>query len=54
VRISHRVSLGDFVQYLVEWAGHQLVVRPPPTEHFDEGEQVYLGIAPEYCVLLEA
>ena len=25
-----------------------------PTEHFDEGEQVYLGIAPEHCVLLEA
>ena len=54
VRISHRVFLGDFVQYLVEWAGHQLVVRPPPTEHIDEGEQVYLGIAPEYCVLIEA
>gem|GEM_PF-4474279 len=43
-----------FVQYLVEWVGHQLVVRRPPTAHFDEGEQVYLGIAPEYCVLLEA
>jgi len=54
VRISRRVFLGDFVQYLVEWAGHQLVVRRPPTEHFDEGEQVYLGIAPEHCVLLEA
>jgi ABC-type Fe3+/spermidine/putrescine transport system ATPase subunit len=54
VRISHRVFLGDFVQYLVEWAGHQLVVQRPPTEHFDEGEQVYLGIAPEHCVLLEA
>jgi hypothetical protein len=37
VRISHRVFLGDFVQYLVEWAGHQLVVRRPPTEHFDRG-----------------
>jgi len=23
-------------------------------EHFDEGEQVYLGIAPEHWVLLEA
>jgi ABC-type Fe3+/spermidine/putrescine transport system ATPase subunit len=54
VRISHRVFLGDFVQYLVEWAGHQLVVRRPPTEYFDEGEQVYLSIVPEHCVLLEA
>jgi ABC-type Fe3+/spermidine/putrescine transport system ATPase subunit len=54
VRISRRVFLGDFVQYLVEWAGDQLVVRRPPTESFDEGEQVYLGIAPEHCVLLES
>jgi len=38
----------------VEWAGDQLVVRRPPTEYFDEGEPVYLGIAPEHCVLLEA
>ena len=52
VRISHQVFLGDFVQYL--GAGHQLVVRPPPTEHIDEGEQAYLGIALEYCVLIEA
>ena len=29
VRISRRVFLGDFVQYLVESAGHQLVVRVP-------------------------
>jgi hypothetical protein len=25
-----------------------------PDGAFDEGEQVYLGIAPEHCVLLEA
>ncbi len=54
VRISRRVFLGDFVQYLVDWEGHHLVVRRPPTERFDEGEQVYLDIAPEHCVLLEA
>jgi len=24
-----------------------------PTEHFDEGEWVYLSIASEHCVLLE-
>ena len=52
--ISQRVFLGDFVQYLVDWEGEQLVVRRPPTERFDEGEQVYLSIAPEHCVLLES
>jgi ABC-type Fe3+/spermidine/putrescine transport system ATPase subunit len=54
VRISRRVFLGDFVQYLVEWEDRQLVVRRPPQEQFDEGEQVYLTVEPEYCVLLEA
>ena len=54
VRISRRVFLGDFVPYLVDWEGHQFVVRRPPTERFDEGEQGYLGIEPEHCVLLEA
>ena len=53
VRISRRVFLGDFVQYLVDWDGNPFVVRCPPTERFDEGEQVYLGIEPEHCVLLE-
>jgi hypothetical protein len=38
----------------VQWAGDQLVVRRPPTEHCDEGEHVYLGIAPEHYLLLEA
>jgi ABC-type Fe3+/spermidine/putrescine transport system ATPase subunit len=54
VRISRRVFLGDFVQYLVEWEERQLVVRRPPMEHFQEGEKVYLMVEPEHCVLLEA
>jgi iron(III) transport system ATP-binding protein len=54
VRISRRVFLGDFVQYLVEWEERQLVVRRPPMEHFEEGEKVYLVVEPEHCVLLEA
>jgi ABC-type Fe3+/spermidine/putrescine transport system ATPase subunit len=54
VRISRRVFLGDFVQYLVAWEGRQLVVRRPPMEHFEEGENVYLAVEPEHCVLLEA
>jgi iron(III) transport system ATP-binding protein len=53
VRINRRVFLGDFVQYLVEWEDRELVVRRPPQEQFDEGEQVYLAVEPEYCVLLE-
>jgi ABC-type Fe3+/spermidine/putrescine transport system ATPase subunit len=53
VRITRRVFLGDFVQYLVEWEDRELVVRRPPQEQFDEGEEVYLAVEPEYCVLLE-
>jgi ABC-type Fe3+/spermidine/putrescine transport system ATPase subunit len=53
VHISRRVFLGDFVQYLVAWEDRQLVVRRPPQEQFDEGEEVYLAVEPEYCVLLE-
>lgn len=54
VGIDRRVFLGDFVQYLVRWGGEQLVIRRPPLERFEEGETVYMGIAPEHCVLLEA
>jgi ABC-type Fe3+/spermidine/putrescine transport system ATPase subunit len=53
VRISRRVFLGDFVQYLVGWGDRQLMVRRPPLEQFDEGEEVYLTVEPEHCVLLE-
>ena len=54
VRINRRVFLGDFVPYIVAWGGEQLVIRRPPTERFDEGATVYMGIAPEHCVLLES
>jgi ABC-type Fe3+/spermidine/putrescine transport system ATPase subunit len=54
VRIDRRVFHGDFVQYIVAWGDGQLVIRRPPTERFDEGATVYLGIAPEHCVLLES
>jgi ABC-type Fe3+/spermidine/putrescine transport system ATPase subunit len=54
VGINQRVFLGDFVQYLVAWGGEQLVIRRPPIERFEEGETVYMGVAPEHCVLLES
>ncbi|MGE3539599.1 MAG: ABC transporter ATP-binding protein [Candidatus Tectimicrobiota bacterium] len=54
VRVNRRVFLGDFVQYLVDWGGEQLVIRRPPIERFEEGETVYMVIAPEHCVLLES
>jgi len=53
VRIHQRVFLGDFVQYIVVWGGEPLIIRRPPTVRFDEGAIVYMGIAPEHCVLLE-
>ena len=54
VRISRRVFQGDFVQYVLDWGAEQLVVRRPPTDSFDEGEDVFLAVAPEHCVLLES
>jgi TOBE domain len=53
VRISRRVFLGHFVQDLVEWEDRQLMVRRLPLAQFYEGEDVYLAIEPEHCVLLE-
>ena len=52
--ILQRIFLGDFIQYVVEWDGRELMIRRWPDESFDEGEQVYLTIDPRYCVLIQA
>jgi iron(III) transport system ATP-binding protein len=53
VRIARRIFLGDFVQYLVEWEDRPLAVRRPPMEQFEEGDEVFLTVDPQHCVLLE-
>ncbi|MGA9867284.1 MAG: ABC transporter ATP-binding protein [Acetobacteraceae bacterium] len=50
--IHRRMFHGDFIQYVVTWAGGQLIVRRPPTELFVEGSEVTISFAPERCVLL--
>jgi iron(III) transport system ATP-binding protein len=44
---------GDFVQYIIDWAPGQLIVRRPPTEMFEEGAAVTVSFSPEHCTLLE-
>lgn len=53
VQVRRRVFLGDFIQYLLGWEDRELVARRSPTELFEVGEEVYLSIDPEHCVLLE-
>ena len=50
--IHRRMFHGDFVQYVVDWPAGQLIVRRPPTEHYDEGSAVTVSFDPRHCVLL--
>ena len=52
-RIRRRVFQGDFTEYRVEWDGRELVVRAAAGEPFADGDQVFVSVAPEDCVLLE-
>ena len=51
--IRTRLFCGDFIQYVVDWAAGQLIVRRPPTDLFAEGAEVTASFTPEHCVLLE-
>jgi len=53
-RVARRMFHGDFVQYLIDWSPGQLVVRRPPAEIIEEGEDVIIAFEAEHCVLLEA
>jgi iron(III) transport system ATP-binding protein len=50
--IHRRMFHGDFIQYVVDWAPGQLIVRRPPTEMIEEGATVTIAFAPEHCILL--
>ena len=52
--VFRRVFHGDFIQYVIEWAAGQLVVRRPPTDILEEGAGVVISFTPKHCVLLEA
>lgn len=48
--IVRRTLLGDTLVYAVRWPGGELLVRTVPSELLDEGERVYLRIAPRHIV----
>ena len=52
VTVKRAVFLGDLTQAHVEWGGRELVIRHT-TLHLQPGQQAYLSVDPERCVLLE-
>lgn len=52
-RIRRRVFQGDFTEYRVEWDGRELVVRAAGGDAMSDGDDVFVSVAPRYCVLLE-
>ena len=50
--IHRRMFHGDFIQYVVDWPGGQVIVRRPPTELLPEGGAATLRFSPAHCVLL--
>ena len=53
MRVVRRVFLGDFVEYRLDWDGTPFLVRRLPTDRFEEGEEIYLTVDPQHCVLTE-
>ena len=51
--VRRRMFHGDFVQYVVDCPLGQMIVRRPPTNLVDEGDEMSLSFSPEHCVLLE-
>jgi iron(III) transport system ATP-binding protein len=53
-KVSHRVFLGEVVDYFVDTGDGELRVRAKPEIDFHIGQAVHLGIAPQKCVALPA
>jgi len=51
-RITHRVFLGEVVDYLIDVGGTELRVRSKPELDFRIGQEVRLGVAPQKSVAL--
>lgn len=52
-RVERRVFLGDAVQYFVSWPAGTLSVRKLPLDLFDEGDDVFIHVDPQFCVFVE-
>ncbi len=53
VTVRHSVFLGDMHQIHISWAGHEIIVRQVGGEEWQAGQQAFLSVAPQHCILLE-
>ncbi|MBV6306323.1 ABC transporter ATP-binding protein [Candidimonas humi] len=53
VTIARSVFLGDLSEIHVEWGGRKLIIRRSALDRMEEGQQVFLSVDPNRCVLLE-
>jgi iron(III) transport system ATP-binding protein len=51
-KVSHRVFLGEVVDYLVDAGDSEIRVRSKPEADFSIGQAVHAGVAPQKCVAL--
>jgi iron(III) transport system ATP-binding protein len=51
-KITHRVFLGEVVDYLVETADGEIRVRTKPELDFTIGQPIHIGVSPQKCVAL--
>jgi iron(III) transport system ATP-binding protein len=53
VAVRRCIFQGDFTQVHVGWGERELVVRCAGAMPLIEGDEAYLSVDPEHCVLLE-
>jgi iron(III) transport system ATP-binding protein len=51
-KVSHRVFLGEVVDYLVDSGDGEIRIRSKPEVEFHIGQAVHVGVSPQKCVAL--
>src|SRR5262245_8274322 len=51
-KVSHRVFLGEVVDYLVDAGDAEIRIRSKPEAEFQIGQAVHIGVSPQKCVAL--
>jgi iron(III) transport system ATP-binding protein len=51
-KVSHRVFLGEVVDYLIDAGEGEIRVRAKPEAEFQIGQAVHIGVSPQKCVAL--
>lgn len=52
-RVVRRLFAGDFVEYFVRVGEVELNVKRPPGERFSEGEEIFVSVDPQHCIVVE-